>query len=148
MKTIELVLDLELLSFVLNNVEKQGDKYSYSYTPYKKARKSITVEFPINQGYEVFDFLEDSVGNFNTMPTVEKLKFACQKLKKNHNAELVALSHNSLQFQLIKELNNQETDDLITNLALFCPGIVDIYKNKESLKKELIKTGKFVLWWD
>ena len=64
-----------------------------------------------------------------------------------YGAEIIKISHDSLEFKCYKKLVTEEIEQLMIEIAEFAPNSLDL-ANYETITEKLRREGRFVLWWD
>ncbi len=149
-KTIDCVIDnIDMFQFVRDFVKKEKDGLYYCDGHYVKNKKdvSLPVKFYISNAYEMFSMMGSLWGSWNDCPEWRTMERKSKEWYEKYGAEIVKISHDSLEFQCNKKLVTEEIEQLMIEIAEFAPNSLDL-ADYETLTDKLRREGRFVLWWD
>ena len=148
--TIDCVIDnIDMFQFVRDFVKKEKDGLYYCDGHYVKNKKdeSLPVKFYASNAYEAFSMFSSLWGGWNDCPEWRTVERKSKEWYEKYGAEIVKISHDSLEFQCNKKLVTEEIEQLMIEIAEFAPNSLDL-ADYETITDKLRREGRFVLWWD
>lgn len=146
-KKIECNFD-DICLFLWKNEHVKLKNFEYYYqessNPFQRG-ETMSVNFPIEHTYEIFDLLNGSWGDFNECPDCQTMKKKAKEWYEKFGAELLHISYDTLMFQC-RKLSEKEVLEIIADAEQLCAEIVDC--EPENLIKYMMQTNQFTLWWD
>lgn len=149
-KTIECVIDnIDMFQFVRDFVKKENDGLYYCDGQYvqSKQEETVTVNFRTSNSYEVFSMMGSLWGAWNDCPDWRTMGRISKEWYEKYGAEIIKISHDSLEFQCNRKLVAKEVEQLMAEMAEFAPNSMDI-ADYDTIKGMLMIEGRFILWWD
>ena len=150
LKSIDCVIDnIDMFQFVRDFVKKEKDGLYYCDGHYVKNKKdeSLPVKFYASNAYEAFSMFSSLWGGWNDCPEWRTVERKSKEWYEKYGAEIVKISHDSLEFQCNKKLVTEEIEQLMIEIAEFAPNSLDL-ADYETITDKLRREGRFVLWWD
>ena len=108
----------------------------------------VMVDFQnIAHSYEIFNMFGNDWGGWNATPTSEEMYHVAKAWEEKYGAEIVGIGFDNIDFQLGRELSEEEIDTLFEeikelNAEACCRG------GFENLRNIIKKRGLFGIWWD
>lgn len=149
-KTIECVIDnIDMFQFIRDFVKKEDDGLYYCDGQYvqRKQEETVTVNFRTSNSYEVFSMMGSLWGDWNDCPDWRAMGRKSKEWYEKYGAEIIKISHDSLEFQCNRKLVVKEAEQLIGEIAEFAPNSMDGV-DYDTIKGKLMVAGRFILWWD
>lgn len=112
-----------------------------------KKDESLPVKFYVSNAYEVFSMFGSLWGGWNDCPEWRTVERKSKEWYEKYGAEIIKISHDSLEFKCYKKLVTEEIEQLMIEIAEFAPNSLDL-ANYETITEKLRREGRFVLWWD
>lgn len=108
----------------------------------------VIVDFQnLEHTYEIFEFLGNYWGGWNSAPTADKMYDIAKKWEDKFCAEIIGLSYNSIDFRFNRKLSDTEIEGLINE----CKNIyADAACNGgyEEMRTMIKEKMELHIWWD
>lgn len=106
----------------------------------------ILAKIPVSKPYEIFAYLP--FGNWNECPDTLVLMTLAKYWYEKYGAQVVALSHDELEFELNDPLTLEQAKQTAVELYGFCPDCDQNFECIGQLVDTLTKSTNWYLWWD
>lgn len=137
---------IELCYWKGKHIQRNCDGSGWQYVAQKKEPDCIPVSFDVAQTYEIFSFLEEYWGDFNSCPDSKTMGVVAKRWEQIYGLKLVGLSHDTLTFQSNRQLSEKEAARIIEEAAGLQAEIINCRKQEQI--ETISETGTVTLWWD
>lgn len=108
----------------------------------------VEVDFRnVDHTYEVFALLGNYWGGWNLTPTAGEMYDIARKWEYRFDAEIIGLSHDSIDIRFERRLSDIEIDELI-NECRNLHADVTCSDGYEGMKKQIKEKSELHIWWD